>query len=57
VYRFWRDAGAILGALVGGALADLFGFEAAIHAVAGLTAASGVVAAFTVKHTREEAMA
>jgi MFS family permease len=45
VYRFWRDAGAMAGALAAGALADLFGFEVAIQLVAALTAASGVVAA------------
>ena len=46
VYRFWRDAGAIGGALAAGALADVFGFNVAIQAVAVLTAASGVAAAF-----------
>lgn len=45
VYRFWRDAGAIGGALGAGALADAFGFNAAIETVAALTAASGIVAA------------
>jgi MFS family permease len=45
VYRFWRDAGAIVGALGAGALADIFGFSAAIYAVAAVTAASGLVAA------------
>jgi MFS family permease len=45
VYRFWRDAGAIGGALLGGLLADALGFSAAIQIVAGLTLLSGVVAA------------
>ncbi len=45
VYRFWRDAGAIAGALIAGALADLFGFTAAIQTVAVLTAVSGLLAA------------
>lgn len=49
VYRFWRDAGAIGGALVAGALADAFGFNAAIQAVAVLTAASGAVAALALR--------
>lgn len=49
VYRFWRDAGAIAGALVAGAIADWLGFEASIQAVAALTAASGVVAAFALR--------
>ncbi len=46
VYRFWRDAGAIAGALLGGMLADAFGFTAAIRVVAALTLVSGVVAGF-----------
>lgn len=45
VYRFWRDAGTIGGALLGGILADAVGFTAAIQAVAVLTILSGVVAA------------
>jgi len=45
VYRFWRDAGAIAGALLGGLLADAFGFSAAIQVVAVLTLVSGIVAA------------
>ena len=44
VYRFWRDAGAIAGALAAGALADAFGFDVAIQLVAAVTAASGVLA-------------
>ena len=44
VYRFWRDAGAIAGALIGGALADALGFSFAIQAVAALTILSGIVA-------------
>jgi len=47
VYRFWRDSGAIAGALGAGLLADALGFAAAIHAVAALTVASGIVAALT----------
>jgi MFS family permease len=49
VYRFWRDAGAIGGALAAGVLADVFGFDAAIQAVAALTAASGVIALVTMR--------
>lgn len=47
VYRFWRDAGLVAGALVAGLVADALGFEAAISAVAGLTAASGLWVAAT----------
>ena len=43
VYRFWRDAGAMAGALLVGVIADLLGFVAAIQVVAALTALSGVV--------------
>ena len=52
VYRFWRDAGAMAGALSAGTLADLFGFGVAIQAVAALTVASGIVAAATVGKPR-----
>ena len=43
VYRFWRDGGAIVGALGAGALADVFGFNVAIQTVAALTALSALV--------------
>ena len=49
VYRFWRDSGAIIGALGAGSLADLFGFSVAIQAVAALTVLSGIVAAVTMR--------
>jgi len=49
VYRFWRDAGAMTGALAAGAVADVMGFQTAIQAVAALTAASGIVAAATLR--------
>jgi MFS family permease len=45
VYRFWRDLGYAVGALISGATADALGFEAAIHLVAGLTLLSGLVVA------------
>lgn len=45
VYRLWRDGGYVAGALIAGALADLLGLQAAILAVAGLTAAAGLLAA------------
>lgn len=52
VYRFWRDSGFIVGALMAGAFADLFGFGVAIQIVAGVTVASGVVATMTVRGSR-----
>jgi MFS family permease len=44
VYRLWRDSGYVLGALLAGVLADLFGVSWAIGIIAALTALSGVVA-------------
>ena len=43
VYRLWRDGGFAVGALLAGVLADLVSTEAAIYAVAALTALSGAV--------------
>lgn len=42
VYRFWRDTGFVVGALLSGLAADALGFGAAITAVAALTGASGL---------------
>jgi MFS family permease len=42
VYRFWRDAGYVAGALVAGTAADALGYDGAIAIVAGLTALSGL---------------
>lgn len=52
VYRFWRDAGLAVGALLAGAVADRLGLAAAIWGVAGLTAASGLVVAVRLYETR-----
>jgi len=43
VYRLWRDSGYAVGALLAGALADLFGIARSIGAVALLTVASGLL--------------
>jgi MFS family permease len=43
VYRFWRDAGFAIGALIAGVGADLTSPAAAIGIVAALTAASGLL--------------
>jgi len=43
VYRFWRDLGYAIGALLSGFVADVVGFGAAIHLVAALTLISGLV--------------
>jgi MFS family permease len=47
VYRFWRDFGFVLGALIAGASADAASAQTAILIVAVLTAASGLVVAST----------
>jgi MFS family permease len=49
VYRFWRDLGYAVGALTSGVIADIFGFEAAILAIAALTMFSGGVAAIAMR--------
>jgi MFS family permease len=51
VYRLWRDLGFAIGAVVAGILADTIGLEAAILAVALLTALSGVVVAVRMYET------
>jgi len=43
IYRLWRDGGFAVGALLAGILADVVSIDAAVWAVAGLTAASGIV--------------
>jgi MFS family permease len=47
VYRFWRDAGFVVGAALAGVAADALGFGAAIVVVAILTGASGAWVAGT----------
>jgi MFS family permease len=47
VYRFWRDAGFVVGAALVGFAADSLGSGPAIAAVAGLTALSGLLVAAT----------
>jgi len=51
VYRLWRDLGYAVGALLAGAVADLFGTGAAIWLVAAVTFASGLLAAFRMTET------
>ena len=43
-YRFWRDAGYVIGAVVVGVVADRLGLEWAVGVVAALTLISGLVA-------------
>jgi MFS family permease len=51
VYRFWRDSGYALGALLAGVLADLFGIAWSIGAVALLTFASGLLVVLRMPET------
>lgn len=51
VYRFWRDLGYAVGALVSGIIADIFGFVPAILAIAALTLVSGGITAAMMRDT------
>jgi MFS family permease len=57
VYRFWRDMGYALGAIVAGVVADAAGYGGAIAVVAGLTAASGMFVLFDMPAERLHAVA
>jgi MFS family permease len=57
VYRFWRDAGYVFGALLAGFVADAAGSGVAIVAVAVLTASSGLWVALSRWQTSSRAMA
>jgi hypothetical protein len=46
VYRFWRDIGYPVGALLAGASADMIGMAAAMWLVSAVTCLSGVVVVF-----------
>jgi len=52
VYRFWRDFGFVLGALIAGFGADAASPRAAIIITAALTAASGLAVAATGRQSR-----
>ena len=54
VYRLWRDAGFAVGAILAGILADTSRIDAAIWAVAALTAASGIVVVVRMYETNPE---
>jgi MFS family permease len=51
VYRFWRDLGYAIGALLAGLTADAFGLQAAMWLIAALTFASGTVSALRMAET------
>jgi MFS family permease len=54
VYRFWRDLGFAIGAILIGVLSDRFDVRVAIAAVAGLTAMSGLIVAARLRETRPD---
>jgi MFS family permease len=51
VYRFWRDFGYAVGAVIAGVTADLTGLEGALWIVAGLTFMSGLQVALRMRET------
>jgi MFS family permease len=51
VYRFWRDLGYAIGALISGIVADLLGMRAAIQVVSALTLISGLQVAIRMQET------
>ncbi len=55
VYRLWRDLGYAAGALLAGISADLLGLASAMHIVAALTFASGLVIALRMRETLHHA--
>jgi len=52
VYRFWRDSGFVVGAILSGTLADLFGLAPAVGVVAGVTALGAGLVAIRMYETR-----
>ena len=57
VYRLWRDTGFVVGALLSGVIADLFGLAAAIWVVAGITAVGAVIVAVRMYETHPRSRA
>jgi MFS family permease len=53
VYRFWRDMGYAVGALISGVVADMFGVPSAMWLVAGMTMLSGVIVALRMRETHQ----
>jgi MFS family permease len=56
LYRFWRDSGYAVGALLAGVLADAFGMATAIATVGMVTIGSGILAAVRMPETRDSAV-
>jgi MFS family permease len=51
VYRLWRDTGYVVGALLGGVVADVIDLRAAVMVVAALSVISGLVVALRMRET------
>ena len=51
VYRFWRDLGYAIGAVIAGITADLLGLSGALWVVAALTFISGLIVASRMQET------
>jgi MFS family permease len=51
VYRFWRDLGYAIGAVIAGITADVLGLTAALWVVAALTFTSGLIVASRMRET------
>jgi MFS family permease len=51
IYRFWRDSGYAVGAIVAGVIADAAGFSAAIVTIAVLTGVSGIIVAVRMRES------
>lgn len=51
VYRLWRDAGYVAGALLAGVVADVFDLRTAVLVIAGLSVLSGLVVALRMEET------
>ncbi len=51
VYRFWRDLGYAVGAVLAGVVADLLGIRAAMWSIAALTFISGLLVLLRMKET------
>lgn len=54
IFRFWRDSGYVIGALLAGVLADLVGMGGAILVIGGITAVAGLVAHYRMCCTRRK---
>jgi MFS family permease len=57
VYRLWRDIGFAVGAVLAGALADLYSLATAIFVVAVITALSGLDVAVRMRETHPACIA